>query len=99
MIPMNCAVGARGTVREERLEFWTNLETLKKSLSRRDFPRQKHEWNYFYFSEHELRVSTACKRESVRHEKALDSEWEGTEHDKRKEEKDMTNIKQKEKKK
>ena len=34
----------------------------------------------------------------MRHEKALDSEWEGTEHDKRKEEKDMTNIRQKEKK-
>ena len=33
----------------------------------------------------------------MRHEKALDSEWEGTEHDKRKEEKDMTNIRQKEK--
>ena len=34
----------------------------------------------------------------MRHEKALDSEWEGTVHDKRKKErKDKTNIAQKEK--
>ena len=92
---MSCAVSARGTIRGRRPEI--NRSKLRDQriamASKERFPVQDFTTLTHNVLSQQTNYESNCmqRRESGHHEKALDSEWEGTVHDKRKGRIVMTN--------